>query len=418
MMTEYPLIEPLRILFIEDSETDFKLVVRWLKNGLLRGEYGRVEDADGLRDALARAGWDAVISDWSLPRFDALSALQLLREMRLDLPFIILSGTVGEEAAVGAMRAGAHDYVLKNNLARLLPVLNRELREAKGRRARRETERALVDRTAKLASINEDLERSQDSLRQAIVTRDEFLSVASHELSTPLTSLKLQIQNLIRNDHAPAIAEQLKRIDRQADRLTKLIRQLLDVSRIAGNRLRLEPEDMDLGALVEEIVSRFALDLKHSGSELRVHAGIEIRGLWDRDRIDQVITNLISNAIKFGLGNPIDVILEPIEGGVRLSVHDGGIGIDSKSWDRIFERFERAVSTRHFGGLGIGLWIVRQIVEASGGTISVHSEIGRGSTFIVELPSTPRASVPAEITQSQETLVGIADDKDDYVATG
>jgi signal transduction histidine kinase len=413
--TEKHPTDALRILLVEDCEADFKLVVHVLQSGQLRGEFRRVETADAMRIALTESSWDAVISDWSLPHFDAPSALRLMTDLGLDLPFIILSGTVGEEAAVAAMRAGAHDYVLKSNLARLPPALNRELRESKVRQARREAERALVERTARLARTNADLESSQDSLRQAIRARDEFLSVASHELSTPLTSLKLQVQALARHDNAPPTAEQLNRIDRQVDRLTKLIRQLLDVSRIAGNRLTLEAEDMDLADLVYEVASRSSLDVKHSGSDLRVNAVRPMRGLWDRERMDQVITNLISNAIKFGVGKPIDVTLEPIEGGARLSVHDHGIGIDSKSRDRIFERFERAVSTRHFGGFGLGLWIVRQIVEASGGTISVQSEIGSGSTFIVELPSIPRATAS---TGCDEVHPAVDDDKDDYVEAG
>ncbi|MDP9033832.1 MAG: response regulator [Myxococcota bacterium] len=401
------------ILLVEHSEEDFQRLVDGLQLVLGQSEMRRVEDASGMRRALAERSWDAVISNWSLPQFNALAALDLLKESGLDLPFIVFSGPIGE-AAFEVMRAGAHDWVLKDNHARLCSALERELRESKARQARRDVDRALVERTRMLASLNADLQETQDSLRQALHVRDEFICVASHELRTPLTSLKLQIQSLMRNCESTAsLADPLKRINRQANRLTELVAQLLDVSRITtGHRLRLEPEEMDLVDLVHEVASRFAFDLEHCGSVLRVHASRPTRGLWDRERMDQVVTNLIGNAIKFGAGKPIDVTIGASEGGARVSVCDHGLGIEPKNQARIFERFERAVPTRQFGGMGLGLWIVRQIVEVSGGTLSVESQLGQGSTFLVELPLSPRAASPVATVAPEPVVLVVDDDAD------
>ena len=143
---------------------------------------------------------------------------------------------------------------------------------------------------------------------------------------------------------------------------------------------------MDLAELARDVVARFHEQLERAGCDLRLTAEEPTRGSWDRALLDQVLTNLISNAIKFGAGAPIDVVVEPRRGSARLTVRDRGIGIATEDVRRIFGRFERAVSARHYGGLGLGLFVSRQIVEAHGGRIAVESRAGEGSTFTVELP--------------------------------
>jgi len=347
----------------------------------------RVADATSMVAALGtEEPWGAVISDWMLPSFSGMAALALLRERGMDVPFIIVSDTVGEEAAVEAMRAGVHDFVRKDRLGRLVPAIDRELEEHAARARHRQA-------TLDLENMNVELKRLEESLRQAIAVRDEFLSIASHELKTPLNSMKLHVANLLRHQRDPeSLASQLKVIDRQTERLTRLVSELLDVSLLTGNRLHLDPEELDLEELARDVASRFGLEIGRSGSELQIRSSGPTRGLWDRERLDQVLTNLLSNALKFGGGQPIEVLVEPTASGARISVRDGGLGIDPASHARIFERFERAVSVRHFGGFGLGLWIARQIVEACGGTIAVESESGKGSKFVVELPSTPRGA--------------------------
>ena len=173
---------------------------------------------------------------------------------------------------------------------------------------------------------------------------------------------------------------------RQLQRLARLVGNLLDISRMTERGLDVECEDVDLGDLVREVASRFEADAAGAGSALSVHVGATVVGYWDRLRLDQVVTNLLSNALKFGAGRPVEISAASSGPVATLVVRDHGIGISPADHARIFERFERAVSTRHFGGLGLGLWIARQIVENLGGTIAVESQPGAGSRFIVELP--------------------------------
>jgi PAS domain S-box-containing protein len=225
---------------------------------------------------------------------------------------------------------------------------------------------------------------------EAIAVRDEFLAIAGHELNTPLTSLKMHLDSLCRGTFGPErTAAKLEAASRQTTRLAKLVNEMLDLSRITGGRLPLEPERFDLAVLVDEAVAHVGEDAEGAGSTIRLRAERPCFGSWDRMRLEQVVANLLTNAIKYGAGKPIDVELARGPGArVRIVVRDHGIGIPREDQRRIFERFERAASARHYGGLGLGLWITRQIVEASGGSIAVDSEPGRGSTFVVDLPCT------------------------------
>jgi signal transduction histidine kinase len=227
---------------------------------------------------------------------------------------------------------------------------------------------------------------------EAIRARDEFLTVASHELRTPLTSMQLVVQSALRaarsrSTLAPSLSQiSLECIERQMRRLNKLIDALLDVSLIQAGRLELELEPTDLVAVTREVLSRFGDELQRSGSTVSLRAEAPVLGAWDRSRLDQVVTNLISNAIKYGRGNPIEVSLESGEEAARLVVRDRGLGIAEEHMPQMFKRFERAAAARQYGGLGLGLHIVRQIVEMHGGAVDVVSEPGAGSTFTVRLP--------------------------------
>jgi PAS domain S-box-containing protein len=227
---------------------------------------------------------------------------------------------------------------------------------------------------------------AREVAQEAVQVRDDFLSVASHELNTPLTPLKLQL-GMLRRDSDPArVASRLDTIERQVDRFGELVARLLDVSRIAAGRLALEPEALNVGTVVRDVAARFGPEAAAHGCELRLRVQDGVVGWFDRVRMDQVLANLVSNAVKYGQGKPIDLSLEVSEGVARVRVRDRGIGIEPHLQARIFDRFERAVSARHYGGFGLGLWIVRQIVEASGGHIAVESEPDKGSTFSVDLP--------------------------------
>jgi signal transduction histidine kinase len=228
---------------------------------------------------------------------------------------------------------------------------------------------------------------------QAVKIRDQFLSVASHELRTPLGALMLGLQATLRRMNEGAVPRSsmhnLEVAERQAQRLNTLIGQLLDASRLAaGRELQLDREAMDLDELVREIAERFEPELEKTGSSLELLiCRRPFRGLWDRSRMDQMLTNLVSNAIKYGRGQPVEVTLEePEPGQVRLSVHDRGIGIPQRDVPFIFNPFYRVADKHAYSGLGLGLYIVAEIVKAHGGEIRVQSEPGQGTCFIVDLP--------------------------------
>jgi PAS domain S-box-containing protein len=237
-----------------------------------------------------------------------------------------------------------------------------------------------------------DLKKANAEAQQAIAVRDEFLSIASHELRTPLTALQLQIETLrdsVGELDPDGLRKRVAKAEKQVARLGKLIANLLDVSRIVSGRLQLELEEFDAADAVREVVDRFAEEADRAGCTIELAATSAV-GRWDRLRLEQVVTNLLSNAIKYAPGAPIQVA---IDGGptTRLVVQDQGIGIAGEDLSRIFGRFERAAPTRHYGGLGMGLFIAQQIVQAHGGTIAAASTPGQGARFTVELPPAPPA---------------------------
>lgn len=230
------------------------------------------------------------------------------------------------------------------------------------------------------------------SLQEAIDARDEFLSVASHELKTPLTALQLQIEGVLRSaargvvEVPEAVRDKLASVVRQGRRLGQLVTDLLDVARIRGGRIDLKLEPVDLGQVAADAAERFRQEAILAGSDLVCRLAGPVVGLWDRTRLEQVAGNLVSNAIKYGNGMPIEVRVSRHGPVARLEVADRGIGIALDQQERIFQRFERAVPARQFGGMGLGLWITREIVSRLCGVVRVESAPGEGSTFTVELP--------------------------------
>ncbi|HET6345905.1 MAG TPA: GAF domain-containing sensor histidine kinase, partial [Myxococcota bacterium] len=267
-----------------------------------------------------------------------------------------------------------------------------------GRRRFDATELGLAEELAARAALAADNARLYREAQDAVRVRDDFMAIASHELLTPLTSLSLQTDGAVRlvrsGDGAvlPRVATRVDAIRAQVTRLSQLVHELLDVSRIASGRMPVQPEWIDLAALVRDVVERCREEAERAGCALTLQAPAPVFGMWDKLRLDQVVTNLVMNAIKYGRTRPVGVAVELHRGRARLVVRDQGIGIDKAHHVRIFERFERAVSQRNYGGLGLGLWIARQIVEACGGRIRVISEVGQGATFTVDLP----CGLPAE----------------------
>ncbi|MGI5862760.1 MAG: ATP-binding protein [Myxococcales bacterium] len=276
-----------------------------------------------------------------------------------------------------------------------------------------EAELALAEDLACRAALAVDNARLYLRTREAVRARDEFLSIASHELRTPVTSLQLAAQGLLRLagsgglDAVPPafLRTSLETSVRQSSRMAQLIDRLLDVSRIQAGRLELQLEPVDLAAVAREIVAVSREEIGLAGCELTLKADAPVVGRWDRSRLEQVTANLLSNALKYGAGKPIEIRVEAAGDFGRMIVRDQGIGIPVNRRERIFERFERAVSASHYSGLGLGLYIVQRVLQALGGSVTVESEEGAGATFVVELPF---AGPPGREARGQEDHEGAA----------
>jgi predicted ATPase/signal transduction histidine kinase len=237
-----------------------------------------------------------------------------------------------------------------------------------------------------------DNARLLEETRRALHLREEFLRIASHELRTPLASLRLSAQGLLRAAErnrvvSPEILDRtLHRVLGNTARLEQLTSELLDVTRIEQDRLQLNAVEIALDAIVREAVEHIEAELASAGSPVTIECVAPVVGQWDPSRLEQVVTNLVINAAKFGAGKPIEIRIERFGADARLAVTDHGIGIDPARRPYVFDRFERAVPSSRYGGLGLGLYIARSIVIAHGGTITVDSELGSGSTFTVTLP--------------------------------
>ncbi|WP_437323463.1 AAA family ATPase [Sorangium sp. So ce381] len=315
-----------------------------------------------------------------------------------------LAGMSPDRPEVGDVRAaplleglGVHSFLRVPLLARDRRFGVMTLLATAPRRHYRPADLWLAQELASRAALALDNSRLFAEAQVAIERRDEFLLVASHELKTPLTSLKMQahllarlLPRLQRAEVAPErIDAAIQVLNRQIARLAHLINELLDVTRMNAGRLSLARAPVDLAALTREVVERMHQQLDDARCRTELDLDGPVVGDWDASRLEQVLINLLSNALKYGAGAPIHVVVRGLEGRALLVVRDHGMGIAEADQARIFERFERAVSVRNFGGLGLGLYIVRWIVTSHGGTIRVESAPGAGATFIVELPLHP-----------------------------
>ena len=371
---------PLRVLIVEDSPPDAELMLRALREA--RGEivHERVDDAASLRAALTRGYWDVVLSDYSLPQFDAPGALAVVRELTDPPPLIVVSGSVGEDLAVAAMQAGAADYVMKDRLQRLAPAVSRAVDAVAERRERRRLEYQL-----------QQSQRMEAVGRLAAGVAHDFNNVLTVVLgSTELMLLDLPPQSPIR--------EEVEVVREAATRAIDLIRQLLAF----GARQVLQPHVLDLNQLVTS-VSRMLRRLIGEDVRLDTELAPDLCAVRvDPGQVEQVLVNLAVNARDaMPIGGHLAIATANVsyaqEPGtpagpyVLLQVSDSGSGMDTETLARIFEPF---FTTKARGkGTGLGLATVYGIVRQSGGHIAVDSTPGRGTTFKIHLP---RVTEPVE----------------------
>ena len=285
----------------------------------------------------------------------------------------------------------------------------------------------IAQELARRAALAVDNARLYKDAKEAIRARDEFLSIASHELKTPLTSLLLELElafkNVIQSHQKslsiPQIAKSLENAQWQSRRLNQLINNLLDLSRVTSNRLGLVFEKFDLSELVKDIVSRFDEELKIEGYEISLNIQNSVVGNWDKLRMEQIFTNLLTNAIKYGNSQLIEVSLEGDQSQARLRITDHGIGINQKEKGIIFSPYERATKNQQEKSLGMGLYITKQLVEAHGGKIYVRSKPNKETVFTVELPLSlekeeivsPQTKTKIQIPQAKIPLINLLGNK-------
>jgi PAS domain S-box-containing protein len=245
----------------------------------------------------------------------------------------------------------------------------------------------LVGELAQRAAMAIDNARLYREAQDALRARDEFLSVAAHEIRGPVTAIHLAVQALLQQRlPREALSRAMEVVEREDRRLSRFVDELIDLGQLRTGGLHFQLEEVNLADVLPEAVKRLRDELTASGSPLTMTAQPDVVGQWDRFRLGQLVENLLSNAIKFGQGKPIEISITRTGGQARLTIADHGIGIDPSAQERIFDPFERNVSARHYGGLGIGLHIVKSVVEAMRGSVRVESKPGSGASFIVELP--------------------------------
>jgi PAS domain S-box-containing protein len=246
----------------------------------------------------------------------------------------------------------------------------------------------VAEELARRAALALDNSRLYRRAQEALRAREEFLSVAAHEIRGPVTAIHLAAQSIRRGKGRPESTPNLLAVvEREDRRLSQFVDELLDLGRIREGRLQLQYEAVSLGEVVRDVARRLDTDIVRSGSSLSIVTRESVVGQWDRFRVEQVVNNLLSNAIKFGLGKPIEIAIGPRDGRAVMTVTDHGIGIAPDVLPRLFKPFERGVSERHYGGLGLGLHIVKTIVEAMGGSVAAESTPEKGTVFTIELPA-------------------------------
>jgi signal transduction histidine kinase len=404
----------LRIVHLEDDPLDRVLVAHALRSDSVDCVIVPAGTREAFEHALAECP-DVILSDMSLPDFDGIRAQQMALERWPQVPFHYVSGSMGEEAAIERLKAGATDYVLKHRLEKLATAVRRAVREADDRAHRANAEQALrqlnaqlearvTERTEALTRANLALVRARLDADRANHAKSDFLSRMSHDLRTPLNAIIGFAQLLEMDDLSADQQEGVGHILRAGRHLLEMINEVLDISRIEAGRLSLSPEPVDLDGLLADAVELLRPLAAQRGLAISIVVPPKTYVVADRMRLNQVFFNLLSNAVKYNRdGGMVDISISVDDRRTTINVADTGAGMSDEKLGRLFTPFERLGAEQSgIEGTGLGLALVKGLIEAMGGTIHVESVVEQGSCFSVTLPTCAPPAHAADIDDGEE----------------
>jgi signal transduction histidine kinase len=384
--------KPLRILHLEDDPLDAELVKSALAEEKIPFEIVRVATHDDFVAALECGGFDMIFADYSLPSFDGLSALEISKGKCPDVPFIFVTGKMGEELAIDTLKSGATDYVLKHRPSRLGPSVRRALGEVEERLKLRQAEEELRqyqehleelvrERTAELEKVNEQLQAAYKDM-------ESFSYSASHDLRSPLITID-GFARLLEEDYAGRLDDEGRRfigvIRENSKKMWQLIEDILSFSRVSTKEVQKEKINME--SLARQVLGEMKNEL--DGKNMKVEMKTLPQALGDLPMIRQVFVNLLSNAVKYTPANKASVIEIGGQGSRDENVYyvkDSGVGFPMESADKLFLLFQRLHNQKQFMGTGVGLAIVKRIVEKHNGRVWAEGKVNEGATFYFSLP--------------------------------
>lgn len=399
-------MESISILYLEDSPTDAELTLTILAGAGVEHVANRVDTEEEFVAELQAGCYDLILSDYALPSFDGAAALELAQQHCPEIPFIFVSGAIGEEVAIDSLQRGATDYVLKYRLKRLVPAVRRAMAEAEQRKARKlaEERQALFE---KEQAARAEAEAQARQLAHVNAKLEQFAVAASHDLQEPLRTVK-GYAGLLSRRYRPVLegngVEFIDYIEQGVARMERVIYSLLAYSRMVHDQR--EPGPVDLELVVRQTLEILRHSIEESGATITV--GPLPTVLADRERIASVFQNLLSNSLKYRRGSSpeIRVSAQRSAGEWILSVRDNGIGFRPEDAHRLFGLFKR-LHGDGYPGTGVGLALVKQIVEQHGGRIWAESLPGEGATFYFTLPASEGSPLVEENSAAPEIGVGV-----------